>query len=132
MLIITKLVSMVSFLILSVLPILALAQSSDEKNIQQILPTIRTWTELGLGVLGTSLVFAHLCSPNEYSWKTNTISELGSQNYQHAWIMRSGFLGGATLFALGAVSDLMRNQPHWSTSVPLLFYGTSLALTKYR
>lgn len=43
--------------------------------------------------LGASLLAAHLAAPESYSWQTDTISELAAQDYDKAWIMRTGFIG---------------------------------------
>jgi phosphate/sulfate permease len=43
-----------------------------------------------MGLLSLTLLSAHLAAPGTYHFQTNTISDLGAQNYNNAWIMRSG------------------------------------------
>lgn len=86
---------------------------------------------IGVGVLGLSLITAHMAAPPEYSVVRHTISHLGAQNYSNAWIMRTGFITfGATLSA-ASVWDMATSNRHLAQSIPLLVYGTSMAMTGF-
>lgn len=81
-----------------------------------------------VGLLGSSLVLAHLLAPETYSWKVNTLSQLGAQNYAHAWVMRTGFIGFGSLLAGAATWDSLAGKS-WIETVPLMAYGASVAIT---
>jgi hypothetical protein len=83
---------------------------------------------IAVGLLGSALLGSHMASPETYSWKTNTISELAAQNYSNAWIMRSGLVGFGGLVAGAATWDLAIGRRHWARALPLTIYGTSVAL----
>ncbi|MCB0361850.1 MAG: DUF998 domain-containing protein [Bdellovibrionales bacterium] len=78
---------------------------------------------LGIGLLTTSLFFAHASAPNDYSLKRNTISELAGQNYKYAWIMRSGFIGFGLFTAAAALDGAINSTIHPIKSASLGLYG---------
>lgn len=78
-------------------------------------------------LLGLSLIAAHIAAPETYSWQTNTLSELGAQHYNHAWIMRAGFISFGSLVALAGMSRMMDDQSQWPTAVPVMIYGLAMA-----
>ena len=82
-----------------------------------------------VALLACLLVSAHLAAPNSYAWTTNTLSELGAQGYEHAWIVRTGFLSFGSLVAGAMIRDLARGRRHWAQSIPLMLYGGSIAMT---
>ncbi len=45
------------------------------------------------------IILAHIFAPIEYDWKSNTISDLGAQQYKNAWLMRMGFIGFGVLLS---------------------------------
>jgi len=50
-------------------------------------------------VLALVIVMAHAIAPSFYSWRLRTISDLGSQGFPNAWLMRLGFLSFGLLLA---------------------------------
>ena len=72
---------------------------------------------------------AHAVAVAPYSWRDNTISELASQGYSRAWIMRAGFIGFGALVIAGAVLRAEPPQPWWYREIPLLLYGLGLLLS---
>lgn len=82
-----------------------------------------------VGFLGLALIGAHLRAPDVYSARTNTISDLGAQGYDDAWLMRTGFVGfGASVAGLAA-RDLVLGARGWPEATPLVLYGASMTLT---
>jgi len=75
------------------------------------------------------LIVAHVAAIAPYSWRDNTISELGSQGYERAWIMRVGFLGFGALVIVGAVQRTRARRSLWYREVPLVFYGLGILLS---
>lgn len=47
---------------------------------------------IAVGALVSSLILAQIMAPTSYSMRINTISELGSQNYNYACVMRIGLI----------------------------------------
>lgn len=115
-----------SLLILILVPVFGFSQDDNRVSIQthsdvRMIP-------IAVGLLGSALMGSHIVSPETYSWKTNTISELASQDYTNAWMMRSGLVGFGTLVAGAATWDLAIGRRHWARALPLTIYGTSVAL----
>lgn len=75
------------------------------------------------------ILVAHVVVVAPYSWRDNTISELGSQGYERAWIMRSGFIGFGTLVVIGAVQRARARRSFWYREVPLIVYGLGISLS---
>jgi hypothetical membrane protein len=88
-------------------------------------------TTLAVGLLGTSLFAAHLAAPDSYSWKTNTISDLGAQNYGNAAIMRAGFISFGTIMTGAAIWDTLEGTRPLIQTLPVIVYGASVALTGF-
>lgn len=82
-----------------------------------------------VGWLSLALLTAHLVAPVTYHFKSNTISDLGAQNYKNAWIMRSGFLGFGALTATAGIWDMVAKKKPWVSMVPLTVYGLSMVAT---
>jgi hypothetical membrane protein len=98
----------------------------------QMKPTTNTNSRVmtaGAALLCASLVAAHVLAPDSYSWRTNTISELASQHYEHAWITRAGFITFGGMIGATAARQLAAGKRHWTESLPLVLYGTSIAAT---
>jgi len=76
-----------------------------------------------------TILTAHLASTPPYSWHDNTISELGSQGYENAWIMRAGFIGFGALVAAGAVQRTRVQRKFWYRELPLVLYGGGILLS---
>jgi hypothetical membrane protein len=92
-------------------------------------PVERFTIPVAVGILGVSLIAAHALAPGDYSLRTHTISDLGAQGYDHAWVMRTGFLGFGTVLAGTAVWDLGAAKQPWAREVPLMLYGASMSLS---
>ncbi|MGB5069780.1 MAG: DUF998 domain-containing protein [Flavobacteriales bacterium] len=71
-----------------------------------------------------AIVIAHIFSSNNYEWTKNTISDLGSQGYDHKFIMQFGFLAFGLLISVG----IILNGLTWRTT-PILIYGLCVGLT---
>jgi|JI10StandDraft_1071094.scaffolds.fasta_scaffold109478_4 hypothetical membrane protein len=84
---------------------------------------------IATSLIGISLTSAHLTAPKTYNWQTNSISQLGAQNYKYSGIMNSGFISFGTLVSAQAVNDLVSKNKHWTSSSFMLLYGTSMTLT---
>ncbi len=82
---------------------------------------------VAMGIMGTSIIVAHIFAPDTYSWSRNTMSELAAQNYGNAWIMRTGLIGFGTLISTAATWDLISERKHWSQTIPLIIYGDGCA-----
>ena len=66
---------------------------------------------------------AHLGTPEEYYWKTNTISDLAAQGYNRKWIMQLGLVGFGLLLGSGSAAQMLQFQEDWITEIPLLVYA---------
>ena len=75
------------------------------------------------------LLVAHVAAIAPYSWRDNTISELGSQGYARAWIMRAGFLGFGSLVLVGAIQRVRAQRRWWYREAPLVLYGAGIMLS---
>jgi len=114
------------FLILAT-PFFALSQDIRSSQINNS-PSVYM-VPIAVGMLGASLTAAHIAAPEDYSWKTNTISDLASQGYDNAWIARTGFISFGSLIATAATLDLINGRGHWEQNAPLAIYGASVALS---
>ena len=76
-----------------------------------------------------AILTAHLASIPPYSWHDNTISELGSQGYKNAWIMRAGFIGFGALVVAGSVQRMRAQKQLWYRELPLVLYGGGILLS---
>ncbi len=94
-----------------------------------IIKQICIWSQLPWGFWGTSIIAAHAVAPDSYSWSKNTISDLAAQNYEHAWIMLTGLIGFGTLVSTAAIWDFTSERKHWSQTIPLMIYGTSMTMS---
>lgn len=88
-------------------------------------PTVR----FAIGWLAATLALAHLLAAPNYAIVSNTLSELGAQNAEFAWIARVGFIGFGVMLAWHYSGDLVHVQRFWAQAVLLLLYGSSIALT---
>lgn len=70
------------------------------------------------------IALAHLFAINTYEWKTNTISDLGSQDYERKFIMQIGFLA----FGLSLCAGIAVNGLTWRTAL-IFGYALSVGLT---
>ena len=73
-----------------------------------------------------SIIISHIFSTNNYDWTKNTISDLGSQQYDRKLIMQFGFLAfGLTLSTGILVNGLTLRK------TPILIYGLCVGLTGF-
>lgn len=84
----------------------------------------RSYPFLASGLFVIIIVIAHVAAPIEYHWTKHTISHLGAQSYDHAWIMQTGFLTFGIAVALGVLLNGMSLR-----TLPILIYGACIALT---
>lgn len=66
---------------------------------------------------------AHLVAPEEYQWRSNTISDLAAQGYDSKWIMQIGLIGFGLLLGTGSAAQMLQFQIDWFTEIPLLAYA---------
>lgn len=90
-------------------------------------PTVR----LAIAWLAATMLVAHLLAPANYQLASNTLSELGAQQAEFAWIARIGFIGFGVLLAWHFSGDLVHVKRFWGQAVLLLLYGSSVALTGF-
>lgn len=76
-------------------------------------------------LLGLVIVWAHLIAPDEYVWTVRTISDLGSQGYPLAWLMRAGFLIFGILLLLSLWTP---GEPSQVGLVQILIIGYGVAI----
>ncbi|NJO82257.1 MAG: DUF998 domain-containing protein [Blastochloris sp.] len=75
------------------------------------------------------IVVAHLLTPDAYDWTQNTISDLGAQTYDNAWVMRLGFIGFGILLNTGIVLKGLQARRIRIADGLLMLYGASVLLT---
>ncbi len=75
------------------------------------------------------IIAAHLAAPTTYSFTHNTVSELGSQGYDRAWIMRTGFWVFGALMAVGMGLLAARRTLFMLADAALALYGLGIFLT---
>jgi len=85
-------------------------------------------TQLGIatGYLGLALVSAHLAAPDAYDLQIHTISHLGSQGYDNAWIMNAGFVGFGSMVAGSSIAHSIRTGRDWPVSIGLATWGLGI------
>ena len=85
------------------------------------------WTSVGLFV--GIIIIAHFFTTNPYDWRANTISELASQNYQHRWIMKIGFILFGGILIVGIINKLINGNGKLLTELPILIYGLAILIS---
>jgi hypothetical membrane protein len=86
---------------------------------------------LAVAFIVLAILIGHAIVAAPYSWMDNTISELGSQGYAHAWIMRIGFIGFGVLVTVGALQRIRTQRPLWYREIPLAVYGLVILLSGF-
>jgi hypothetical protein len=71
-----------------------------------------------------AIVIAQISAPSEYDWTKNTLSDLGSQDYDKKWIMQTGFISFGLILSAG----IFIHGLNWRT-IPILIYALSVGLT---
>lgn len=78
---------------------------------------------------GIVIIVAHLFSPTNYDWQVNTISDLGSQHYEFAWIMRIGFVGFGLLLLISILPYYLVSEGRNHSDILILLYGLFVSLS---
>jgi hypothetical membrane protein len=77
------------------------------------------------------IVIAHLVTPESYDWTQNTISDLGAQSYDNAWIMRLGFVGFGILLNVGFLLKCLRARRIRIAYGLIMVYGMAVLMTGF-
>jgi hypothetical protein len=85
------------------------------------------WTSVIVFV--SIIVIAHLFASSPYDWKNNTVSELAAQNYNHKWIMKTGFILFGSILSVGIVHKLVFNEGKILFELPILIYGLAILIS---
>jgi hypothetical membrane protein len=85
------------------------------------------WTSVGLFV--GLIIIAHFFTTSPYDWRTNTISELASQQYQYRWIMKIGFILFGGILAIGITNKLINGNGKLVTELPIMIYGLAILIS---
>jgi hypothetical protein len=85
------------------------------------------WTSVGLFV--GLIIMAHFFTTSPYDWRTNTISELASQQYQYRWIMKIGFILFGGILAIGITNRLISGNGKLVTELPIMIYGLAILIS---
>lgn len=88
-------------------------------------------TKLSVVFICIIIIIAQFVSPVEYRWKSNTISELASQGYNHKAIMQIGFIGFGFLLSLGLIVEMYHNKKINFLYVPIILYALSIMITGF-
>ncbi len=73
-----------------------------------------------------AILTAHFFTPAAYHWTTNTISDLAAQNYDNAWIMRTGFIGFGILLDIGIFLKFYQTKSINPADVLVIIYGLAI------
>jgi hypothetical membrane protein len=79
--------------------------------------------------LVATLVAAHALAPEDYWVASHTLSDLGAQDAENAFVSRAGFIGFGVLLAWHYSGDLVLVRRAWAQALLLLLYGSTIALT---
>ncbi len=90
---------------------------------------LQFYTIISVFYIAVIAVFAHLITPNEYHWKSNTISDLAAQGYDQKWLMQLGLIGFGLLLGIGSVAQMLQFQVDWFTDFPLIIYAALVSLS---
>jgi hypothetical membrane protein len=83
--------------------------------------------QIGVLYLTTFLTAAHIAAPEDYSIQTDTLSSLGGQNYENAWIMNSGFAGFGGIMIYSSSKNIYHDSNTVPLELPIALYGVSMA-----
>jgi hypothetical membrane protein len=84
---------------------------------------------LPIAFLVATLVTAHVLVPEPYHWYLNSISQLGAQSYEKAWVMRVGFIGFGLLLQLPAITRIRASRSLWYRELPIVIYGLAILVS---
>jgi hypothetical membrane protein len=88
---------------------------------------LQYYTFISVLYIAAVVVVAHLIAQEEYHWKSNTISDLSAQGYEHKWIMQIGLFGFGLLLGIGSAAQVFQLQTAWFAEIPLLVYAGLVA-----
>ncbi len=75
------------------------------------------------------ITLAHFFAPSEYDWMLNTISDLGSQRYKNAWLMRIGFIGFGVLLSIAVLWSFIHTEEKNYSDLLIVVYALSILLS---
>lgn len=75
------------------------------------------------------ILIAHLLPPKAYQWQVNTISDLGAQQYENAWLVQLGFIGFGALMLFVVLSNFWSTTTKNYSDLLLTFYALCILLT---
>jgi hypothetical membrane protein len=76
-----------------------------------------------------ALIVAHFLVDDSYRWQVNSISQLGAQSYDKAWIIRFGFIGFDIIILLTGISRIKKDKRYWFREIPIMIYGFAILLS---
>jgi hypothetical membrane protein len=76
-----------------------------------------------------TIVVAHLLAPSEYNWRLNTVSDLGSQQYKNAWLMRTGFIGFGVLLSTALLPSFIYAEEMNYSDLLIVIYALNVLMT---
>ncbi|MHA1924426.1 MAG: DUF998 domain-containing protein [Candidatus Thorarchaeota archaeon] len=88
---------------------------------------LQYYTFISVLYIAVIVAIAHLVTPKEYHWKSNTISDLAAQGYDRKWIMQLGLVGFGLLLGFGSAAQMFQLQADWFNEIPLLVYAGLVA-----
>ncbi len=75
------------------------------------------------------LIAAHVLADDAYQWQINSISQLGAQSYDRAWIIRLGFIGFGLIIGATSVQRIRQDEKHWLGDALIMVYGLAIFLS---
>ncbi len=81
--------------------------------------------------IGIIIILAQQRAPEEYSFKTNTISELACQCYENRSLMQWGFKGFGIIIILGIVINKSEMLKELYFTIPLFVYAIGILFTGF-
>lgn len=77
------------------------------------------------------ILLAHILAPTEYDWTLNTISDLGAQQYQNAWLMRFGLVGFGALLSGAVLLPFISSGKKNYSDILVVIYALSILMTGF-
>jgi len=76
-----------------------------------------------------ALTVAHFLADDSYQWQVNSISQLGAQTYDKAWIIHFGFIAFGIIVLLTGTSRIRMDVRYWFRETPIMIYGFAILLS---
>ncbi|ERI91933.1 hypothetical protein HMPREF1982_02976 [Clostridiales bacterium oral taxon 876 str. F0540] len=76
----------------------------------------------------TFIIIAQVISPPEYSWRTNTVSELAAQKYKNGKLMQAGFICFGLFLSGSIIFSIIFDQLPLYKGIPILIYALSVGI----